>query len=56
MGLVPTKGLTLPLLSYGRSSILASCLAIGVLLGIGRRDARETPATIGKASPRGVAP
>ena len=56
MGLVPTKGLTLPLLSYGRSSILASCLAIGVLLGIGRRDAREMPAPIGKASPRGVAP
>ena len=40
MGLVPTKGLTLPLLSYGRSSILASCLALGVLLGIGRREAR----------------
>jgi cell division protein FtsW len=56
MGLVPTKGLTLPLLSYGRSSILASCVALGVLLGIGRREARETPAAIGKASPRGVAP
>jgi cell division protein FtsW len=56
MGLVPTKGLTLPLLSYGRSSVLASCLALGVLLGIGRREARATPAPIGKASPRGVVP
>lgn len=54
MGLVPTKGLTLPLLSYGRSSVLASCLALGVLLGIGRREARIAPAPIGKASPRGV--
>jgi cell division protein FtsW len=56
MGLVPTKGLTLPLLSYGRSSVLASCLALGVLLGIGRREARSAPAAIGKASPRGVVP
>ena len=40
MGLVPTKGLTLPFLSYGRSSVLASCLALGVLLGIGRREGR----------------
>jgi cell division protein FtsW len=54
MGLVPTKGLTLPLLSYGRSSVLASCLALGVLLGIGRREARATPGPLGKASPRGV--
>ncbi len=56
MGLVPTKGLTLPLLSYGRSSVLASCLALGVLLGIGRREGRATPAPIGKASSRGVVP
>jgi cell division protein FtsW len=56
MGLVPTKGLTLPLLSYGRSSVLTSCIALGVLLGIGRREGRATPAPIGKASPRGVVP
>ena len=56
MGLVPTKGLTLPFLSYGRSSVLASCLALGVLLGIGRREARSGAAPIGKASPRGVVP
>ncbi|HEX2485127.1 MAG TPA: putative peptidoglycan glycosyltransferase FtsW [Myxococcota bacterium] len=56
MGLVPTKGLTLPFLSYGRSSVLASCLALGVVLGIGRREARPGTPAIGKASPRGVVP
>ncbi len=34
MGLLPTKGLTLPLLSYGGSGILANCVAIAVLLRI----------------------
>lgn len=33
-GLLPTKGITLPLLSYGGSSLLASCLAIGLLFRI----------------------
>ncbi len=36
MGLLPTKGLTLPLVSYGGSSMLASCIAMGLLLLIGR--------------------
>jgi cell division protein FtsW len=36
MGLMPTKGLTLPFLSYGGSSLLASCMAMGLLLLIGR--------------------
>jgi cell division protein FtsW len=34
MGLLPTKGLTLPLLSYGGSSLLVTCAAIGLLLRI----------------------
>lgn len=34
MGLLPTKGLTLPLMSYGGSGILANCLALGILLRI----------------------
>lgn len=33
-GLLPTKGLTLPLVSYGGSSLLASCVCIGVLARI----------------------
>jgi cell division protein FtsW len=36
LGLVPTKGLTLPLMSYGGSSMLMSCLAIGLLLSVDR--------------------
>lgn len=37
MGLVPTKGLTLPFLSYGRTSLVVSCVALGLLLGVARR-------------------
>jgi cell division protein FtsW len=34
MGMLPTKGLTLPLLSFGGSSIVATCVALGVLLRV----------------------
>ena len=34
MGVLPTKGLTLPLLSFGGSGILANCIGIAVLLRI----------------------
>ncbi len=34
MGLLPTKGLTLPLLSYGGNSIVVTCILLGVLLRI----------------------
>ncbi|MCL2656201.1 MAG: putative lipid II flippase FtsW [Betaproteobacteria bacterium] len=34
MGLLPTKGLTLPLMSFGGSGILANCLALAVVLRI----------------------
>ena len=33
-GLLPTKGLTLPLLSYGRSSRVVTLFAFGLLLRI----------------------
>ncbi|MDG2049377.1 MAG: putative lipid II flippase FtsW [Myxococcota bacterium] len=38
MGLLPTKGLTLPFLSYGRTSLIMSCLALGLLLGCAREE------------------
>jgi cell division protein FtsW len=47
MGLLPTKGLTLPLLSFGGSGILANCIALAVLLRIdweNRRLAKGMPA------------
>jgi cell division protein FtsW len=34
MGLLPTKGLTLPLLSFGGSGILANCIAMAIILRI----------------------
>lgn len=34
MGVLPTKGLTLPLMSFGGSGILANCVALAVLLRI----------------------
>ena len=33
-GLLPTKGLTLPLVSYGGSSLMVTCVAIGVLVRV----------------------
>ena len=47
MGLVPTKGLTLPFLSYGRTSLVVSCFALGLLLGVARRH----PARARRAAP-----
>lgn len=34
MGVLPTKGLTLPLMSYGGSGVLVNCVAIALLLRI----------------------
>lgn len=34
MGLLPTKGLTLPFLSYGSNSLIVCCAAVGMLLRI----------------------
>ncbi|MFA5627653.1 MAG: putative lipid II flippase FtsW [Thiohalomonadaceae bacterium] len=38
MGVLPTKGLTLPLMSYGGSSMLVVCTAIGLLLRVDREN------------------
>jgi cell division protein FtsW len=34
LGLLPTKGLTLPLMSYGGSAILANCVALAIVLRV----------------------
>jgi cell division protein FtsW len=36
MGALPTKGLTLPFVSYGGSSMIVCCVALGLLARIGR--------------------
>ncbi len=41
MGVLPTKGLTLPLMSYGGSSMVVTCMALALLLRIGHEAARR---------------
>ncbi len=42
MGIIPVTGITLPLVSYGGSSILSLALAFGILFGL-RRGAKNEP-------------
>jgi cell division protein FtsW len=51
LGLVPTTGLTLPFMSYGRSSQVISLLATGILINIGRLRGRPR-AVAGKREER----
>jgi cell division protein FtsW len=40
MGVLPTKGLTLPLLSFGGSGIVANCIAIAIVLRVDYENRR----------------
>jgi cell division protein FtsW len=40
MGLLPTKGLTLPLMSFGGSGIVANCMALAILLRVDYENRR----------------
>jgi cell division protein FtsW len=42
VGLLPTKGLTLPLMSYGGSSLIVCCVAIGLLMRISYETSQVT--------------
>jgi hypothetical protein len=51
MGLLPTKGLNLPFVSYGGSALVISLFSIGILLNISRRRAVEE-SIVADGSPR----
>ncbi len=48
--LMPTTGLTLPFISYGRSSLVVSLVGVGLLLSVGRM--RGKPAKRASAAAR----
>jgi cell division protein FtsW len=61
LGMLPTKGLTLPLISSGGSSVLMTCVAMGLLLRVSweyERAARQVAKLRGLASrpPAGPGP
>lgn len=44
VGVVPTKGITLPFVSYGGSSLVTSFLMVGVVLSVARGHRAKSPA------------
>jgi cell division protein FtsW len=47
LGVLPAKGMTLPFLSYGGSSLLAMSLSMGVVLALTRREPKQSVAKKG---------
>ncbi len=42
LGIVPNKGITLPLVSYGGTSLIVTMFLVGLILNVGRRPDRTT--------------
>jgi cell division protein FtsW len=52
MGMVPTKGLVLPFVSYGGSALLVNAAALGVLLNVSRpRQVEDAPPPVEEKAP-----
>lgn len=55
LGVLPTKGLTLPFISYGGSSMLICCVAIGLLFAVDRQTRKRANSTSNTAQKRAKA-
>ena len=51
MGVLPTKGLTLPLMSYGRSSMIVTLAWVGLLLRV-YHEAMQSSRGMAQRAPR----
>ncbi|HEY5951828.1 MAG TPA: putative lipid II flippase FtsW [Kofleriaceae bacterium] len=51
LGIVPNKGITLPLVSYGGSSLVITMFLVGLLLNVGRRPERASSRAAAQRDP-----
>ena len=56
LGLMPTKGIPLPLVSAGGSSLLINLLAIGVLLNVSQHATASTGTAVARTPEWSAAP